>query len=325
MNNKGKYAGVILAAGSGYRIQPLSFSCPKPMLQICNKPIIQYQIECMVGLGIMEIYIVCRNLKGELHTYFQDGKDMGIKIQYVEQDKPHGIAHALSKVERFITKPFLLFLGDILFITKDMKKILGLFENRQACGILAVKEENHPDYIKRNYAVFLHESGMVQRVVEKPRYVVNNLKGCGIYFFDLPIFDAIRRTPRTAMRDEYEITSAIQILIDDGYPVYPADVIEWDMNITFVDDLIVSNFKMLGLLDKDNVIGRNVNMHPETKIIRSIVGHEVIIEHPITIQESVIMQGTKIVSQNNITRSFIMNDFNYTFSEKVSYENSNAI
>ena len=303
-----KYYGVILAAGAGTRIQPLSLSYPKPLLPICNKPIIQYQIENMKNLGITKIFIVCGHLKEKLQEQFQDGRDLGIRIQYIKQQKPLGIAHALATVEPYIDRPFLLFLGDIFFITKDMHKILDLFEKRQACGVLAVKPEPQVEYIKRNYAVLVHESGMVKRVVEKPRYISNNLKGCGIYFFDLPIFDAVRRTPRTAMRDEYEITSSIQILIDDGYPVYPAEVIEWDMNITIVDDLILSNLKMLDLSKKDNEIGWNVRPHPEAKIIHSVIGHDVVIEHPIVIQDSVIMAETRVSSQNDLKKVLIMKD-----------------
>jgi dTDP-glucose pyrophosphorylase len=309
MYERGKYAGVILAAGGGSRIRPLSFSYPKPMLPICNKPIIQYQMESMIALGIEKIFVVCGHLKEEFQKHFQDGETLGVTLQYIEQEKPLGIAHALSKVEPHIQKPFLLFLGDILFITKDLHKMLDLFETRQACGVLAVKRETEQEYIRRNFAVLLHESGMVKRVVEKPRYIPNNLKGCGIYFFDLPIFDAVRRTPRTAMRDEYEITSSIQILIDDGYPVYPAEVIEWDMNITIADDLILSNLKMLEFLKKDKEIGRNVNLHPEAKIFNSVIGHGAFVEHPITIQDSVIMPDTRVRSNGDISGALVMNDY----------------
>ncbi len=316
MNAERKYSGVILAAGKGSRIEPLSLSFPKPMLPVCNKPIIQYQIDSMTELGIREIFIVCGQFKEIFEKYFDHGKKLGVSIRYIEQEKPLGIAHALAKAEAFVKNPFLLFLGDILYITRDLRKMFDLFENRQAGGVLAVKQEPNPEYIKRNYAVLLHESGMVKRVVEKPRYISNNLKGCGIYFFDLPIFDAVRRTPRTAMRDEYEITSSIQILIDDGYPVYPAEVIEWDMNITVVDDLILSNLRMLDFLDKEKEIGENVSLHSKTKIMHSIIGHNVTIEHPITIQDSVVMPGTRVKNRQDIKNSLVANDFVHTFAAR---------
>ena len=324
MNNPDKYYGVILAAGTGSRIQPLSLSFPKPLLPICNKPVIQYQIEIMIRLGIKKIFIVCGHLKKGLQDRFQDGRDLGVTIQYVEQEKPLGIAHALARVEPYVDRPFLLFLGDIFFITKDMHEIVNPFENRQACGVLAVKQEPRPEYIKRNYAVLVHESGMVKRVVEKPRYISNNLKGCGIYFFDLPIFDAVRRTPRTAMRDEYEITSSIQILIDDGYPVFPAEVIEWDMNITIVDDLILSNLKMLDLLHRESEIGMNVHYHPEAEFVHSVIGHNAVIEHPITIQDSVVMPETTVSSTSDLKNVLIMKDRVIPLEEKSRGQNTDV-
>jgi len=325
MNESNKYHGVILAAGLGARIKPLSFSYPKPLLPICNKPIIQYQIESMINLGIKKILIVCGQLKESIQKRFKDGSTLGIRIQYIEQEKPLGIAHALLRAEPYVDKPFLLFLGDIFFITTGLNEMLDLFKKRQACGILAVKQELREEYIKRNYAVLLHESGMVKRVVEKPRYLSNNLKGCGIYFFDLPIFDAVRRTPRTAMRDEYEITSSIQILIDDGYPVYPAKVIEWDMNITAVDDLILSNLKILDMLKKDNEIGRNVSCPHKSQIIHSVIGHNVIIEHPIVIQDSVIMDNIRITTKDDLKNVLVTEDLVIPFQNAPYKNNLNEI
>jgi dTDP-glucose pyrophosphorylase len=117
------------------------------------------------------------------------------------------------------------------------------------------------------------------------------------------------------MRDEYEITSSIQILIDDGYPVYPAEVIAWDMNITIVDDLILCNLKMLEFLNKDNEIGANVYLHPGAKIKHSVIGEDVVIKHPIKIQDSLILPGTIVESQKDIIKALIMNNFNYTYGE----------
>lgn len=312
MSKPTSYYGVILAAGTGSRIRPLSLSYPKPLLPICNKPIIQYQIENMIDLGIKDIFIVCGYLKEKLQEYLTDGTHLGARIQYIEQDRPLGIAHALSKVERYVDRPFLLFLGDIFFVTRDLHNMIDIFERSRPGAVLAVKQEPRPEYIRRNYAVLLHTSGMVTRVIEKPRYTTNSLKGCGLYFFDLPIFDAVRNTPRTAMRDEYEITSSIQILIDDGYPVYPAEVVDWDMNITLVDDLLLCNLKMLELLKMDYALGNNVSLHPDAKVIRSVIGHNVVIESPITIQDTVIFPDTSLSVKTDLHQSLLANDQIFT-------------
>lgn len=307
----GKYEGVILAAGGGSRIRPLSSDLPKPLLPICNKPIVQYQVEHMISLGIRKIFIVCGQLRETFERCLGDGTSFGVSIEYLLQEKPLGIAHALSRVESAVSGPFMLFLGDIFFKTRDLPYMIDLFEKRNACAILAVKQEPNPEYIKRNYAVSLHESGLVRRVVEKPRYTTNNLKGCGLYLFDLPVFDAVRRTPRTAMRDEYELTSAIQILIDDGYPVYPAEVIEWDMNITFIDDLLLCNMKALDLSGKDKEVSDSAILHPQAEVQRSVVGHGVVIDHPIVIADSVIMPDTHVREARDIRSSLVSSHFDH--------------
>ena len=311
------YEGVILAAGGGSRIRPLSSSFPKPMLPICNKPIIHYQVEQLASLGIRKIFIVCGQLQDIFYKYFGSGERWGVSIEYIRQEKPLGIAHAIAQVEPVVSRPFILFLGDIFFITRDLSRMIDLFERRLASAVLGVKQEPDPEYIRRNYAVMLHESGLVRRVVEKPRYSRSNLKGCGIYLFDLPFFDAVRRTPRTAMRDEYEATSAIQILIEDGYPVYSSEIIDWDMNITFIEDLLLCNLKVLDQLGSECVIGENASIHPQARIRRSVIGDKVVIHHPITVQDSVILADTHIQEQRDISGSLVGPGFQYTQPQEV--------
>jgi dTDP-glucose pyrophosphorylase len=137
-------------------------------------------------------------------------------------------------------------------------------------------------------------------VIEKPRYLGTDLKGCGVYIFDLAIFDAIRRTPRTAQRDEYEITNSIQILIDDGYPVYPAEVIAWDMNVTFASDLLKCNRNQLRRLGRPYLLGEDTVLHPETRIEGSVLGHRVTVETPISIRDSLIFSDVRVTSDHDI-------------------------
>jgi dTDP-glucose pyrophosphorylase len=155
-----------------------------------------------------------------------------VRIRYVEQSQRLGLAHAVGQLEPHIDRPFVLMLGDIFFEVTDLGRMVRDFEEFQPAAVLAAKNEADPAAVRRNFSVHLREDGTVRRVIEKPRFVETNLKGCGLYLFDLRIFDAIRRTPRTALRDEYELTDSIQILIDLDYSVRAATVVEWDMNIT---------------------------------------------------------------------------------------------
>lgn len=305
INSNSEFIGVILAAGLGERIKPLSLSIPKPLLPVCNKPIMQYQIEEMKKIGITDITIVVGHLKNKITEFFKDGKELGVKISYVEQKEALGIAHAVGQLENYVHQPFLLWLGDIFFIPENIELLLKTFKEKQACAVLAVKKEEEGQLLKKNFAVLLHESGMVKRVVEKPRYLHSNLKGCGIYLFDLNIFDAIRRTPRTAMRDEYEITNSIQILIEDGFPVYPAQVIQWDMNITYATDLLACNQFQLKLLGENSIIGNNVKIHPKAEIKRSVIGNNVKVKYPIKIVDSAILDNVSWSLKQDIEQSLV--------------------
>lgn len=298
--NTTDFFGVILAAGEGSRLRPLSFEQPKPLLPICNKPIIQHQLEYMLAIGIRRCIIVVGHLGRNIMEYFGDGSRYGISIRYVIQEKPLGIAHAVYQLEDDIDRPFLLFLGDIFLVPRQLHTMLDIFNEHNAAAVLAVKRELNPEFVRRNFAVTLDVGGRVSRVVEKPRYVKDNLKGCGIYLFDLPIFDAIRRTPRTAMRDEYEITTSIQILIDDGAPVFPAEVVEWDMNVTVPCDLLDCNLKLLRHLGKESEIGEGVSIADGTRIGQSVIGDGVVIRRPIRISRSLITPGCVVDSSRDL-------------------------
>ncbi len=296
--------GVILAAGRGSRIQPLSMSYPKPLLPVCNKPIIQHQLEDMQRAGIQEAIIVIGHLGEQIIARFGDGASLGMKIRYVEQKETLGIAHAVAQLEDVVSTPFLLSLGDIFIVPRRLEDMVTMFWQRKAGAILAVKHDT-PAAIQRNFAVVLHASGTVTRVIEKPRYIPSNLKGCGIYLFDLAIFDAIRRTPRTAQRDEYEITNSIQILIEDGFPVYPAEVVEWDMNVTYPCDLLTCNQQQMARLGVDSLVADTASLAHGVQVRCSVIGDRATVERPITITNSLLFSDVTVTGNDNLTNKLI--------------------
>ena len=286
--------GVILAGGRGTRMEPFSRRHPKPILPICNKPLMEYHLETMARIGIRDVFIVIGHLGYEISLTIGSQGCNGMGINYVEQTETLGIAHALGQLQSLLKHPFLLFLGDIFFRTHDLEKMIQQFRKRKSGSFLVVKEDT-PEAIQKNFAVLLDPaSGRVRRVIEKPRYVQNRLKGCGLYLFDLPIFDAIRRTPRTAMRDEYEITDAIQILIDDGEPVEVAAVVEEDINLTTPFDLHRCNMAQLDILGRDNLIDENASVHPDAVVHHSIIGPGSRIESPAILENCVIFANTSV-------------------------------
>lgn len=291
--SKQQYTGVILAAGKGSRMIPFSDYYPKPVLPVGNKALVQHQVEIMRSVGITDVVVLVGHKGYEISKVLGDGSALGVRIRYVEQTAMLGIAHAVGRLEPHIHNPFLLFLGDIFFVPGDIKEMFTLLEQQDGGAVLATKNEVDPLAIRKNYALMLREDGFVSRVIEKPRYVRNRLKGVGLYLFDLSIFDAIRRTPRTAMRDEYEITDAIQIMIDDGYPVRPSNSILDDVNLTTPNDLLYCNL-MYARMHPNEATGRGVTLHAGASVSNCVIGDGVVVSNPITISDSVLFPGTRV-------------------------------
>jgi len=301
MASNGKYQGVILAAGHGSRMGPFGKMFPKPIVPICNKPLLAYQMEYMRQIGIEDVLIVIGHLGYRITQVLGDGSQFGVNIRYVEQERRLGIAHAVGQLEPYIKRPFMLFLGDIFFELPDLHEMVSEMEQYGASAILAVKEETDPEAVKRNFAVIQREDGSVKRVIEKPRHLPNMLKGCGLYLFDLPIFDAIRRTPRTAMRDEYELTDSVQILIDYDYPVRVSPVVEWDINVTYIGDLIRCSRHVLEKTGRPSLVGSRCRLAEGVQLCESVLGDDVTVEKPVRLERCVVLSGVDLRSEENYT------------------------
>ena len=294
-------AGVILAAGKGARMLPFSDRYPKPILPILNRPLLAHQIDVMRDCGIGDIYIVVGHLGYHIASMLGGGERYGVNLHFVGQEGTLGLAHAVGALEPSVQLPFLLMLGDIHFLLKDSlhEAIDEVLSGRVNANLVSMYEPD-PDMVRRNFVILADDSGRVSRVIEKPRYVNSQLKGCGLYVFDPHIFDAIRRTPRTALRDEYEITDSIQILIDDGYNVRHTPIVERDLNLTKPDDLLMINLMELrrhgltSLVDESTVVPRGAS------ITNSVIGPGVVIQHPIRIANSVIMAGVVVDSRGDL-------------------------
>jgi len=299
------YQGVILAAGHGSRMGPFGELFPKPIVPIANKPLLAYQLEYMRQIGIQDVLIVIGHLGDRITQTLGDGAQFGVNIRYVKQEKRLGIAHALGQLEPYIDRPFMLFLGDIFFELPDLHVMIDEMEQHQAAAVIAVKEETDPEAVKRNFAVILRDDATVRRVIEKPRHLPNMLKGCGLYLFDLAIFDAIRHTPRTAMRDEYELTDSIQILIDYEYPVRVSAVVEWDINLTVIGDLIECSTHVLAKTQRPFLTGKNCRLAPGVQLIDTVIGDNVAIRHPVRLERCVVLDDVQLDTAENYTDTVI--------------------
>lgn len=296
-----RLVGVILAAGKGARMYPFSERSPKPILPILNRPLLAHQIEVMRDCGITDVHIVVGHLGYQVTGAFGDGSHYGVRIHFIEQESTLGLAHAVGALESRIAVPFLLMLGDIYFHLKaPLRPLCDQVLSGEVNANLVSMYEPNPEMVRRNFVIQADERGRVRRVIEKPRYVDSQLKGCGLYVFDPHIFDAIRRTPRTALRDEYEITDSIQILIDDGYITHHHSIAERDLNLTKPDDLLTINLIELARNGLTQLVHASATLPPGTTIHRSVIGKDVVISHPIRISNSVIMPGVTVNAHTDL-------------------------
>ncbi len=299
------YQGVILAAGEGSRMGPLGDQLPKALVPICNQPLLTYQLDHMRSLGIKDVIIVVGYLRESIENAFGDGLDFDLNIRYVEQRERLGLAHAVGQLESQIDGPFVLMLGDIYFDIPNLKEMVHSHQSTQAAAVLAVKDETSLEAIQRNFSVVADEQGRVSEVVEKPSAPTTTFKGCGVYIFDSRIFEAIRNTPRSSLRNEYELTDAIQVLIESGAAVQAVDIVRNDINITYISDIIDANVYELTTRELSSIQGDRAQLHAGCVLSQSVIGDDIQIPHAITLDECVVLDGSIIRSTSPLQRAVI--------------------
>ena len=301
-------SGVILAAGRGTRLFPITEKLPKPLVPIGDRTLIEYQLDILKELDINKCLVVIGHYGFEIAKLLGNGSKYGMQIDYVEQKDPLGIANALTYTAAKVNGRFLLMLGDIFFETGNIRSMLQLMQEKQANGILATKIENNHNALKKNFAVYYDEEGLVYKVVEKPTMLVNNIKGCGMYMFDSNIFEAVNRTPRTALRNEYELTDSIQIFIDLGYKVYYSNVISDDLNITFLKDLFDINMNWVKRHNNHAVFGENVEVGKNVELHNVVIGDNVKIEENVVLNNTLVLADAHIEKDAEITNAIVSRD-----------------
>ena len=306
MGNK-KLSGAIIAGGRGSRFNPVSLTIPKALLPICNKPIIMHQIDYLKELQVEDIFIVVGYLKEQIIEQLGDGSSFGVKIKYIVQERPEGSGHAVGLLEGSINGNFVLFLGDIsIKINRILKHLRHIYRAHvENVSLLACKIEEDLNRLRQNFAIILDKNKKVISVIEKPCKPPTKLKGCGVYLFTPEIFEAIRKTPRSGKRNEYELTNAIQTLVELGQPVYPIEIIDWDVNISSADELYRCNYLWFKEMHMKNLIGKDCRINKSAKIENSIIGDCVQIPNPVTIKDSLIFSGSAITGREDLAGKLI--------------------
>ncbi|MEM2943414.1 MAG: sugar phosphate nucleotidyltransferase [Methanomassiliicoccales archaeon] len=225
---------LVLAAGEGTRLRPLTSNTPKPLLLVAGKPFLSHLFSSVKEVGINKITLLVGWRSNRIKEYYGDGKSVGISIGYLEQEKRMGTAHAVGIAERVMTESFLCINGDVVISPDDIKEMMKLHSKHNAIVIGAVAVDD-----PGRFGVLETHEDKLKKIVEKPKKPTSNLVNAGIFVFTPEIFDWIRKTGLSP-RGEFEITDTLSMIAatEDLY-VYPLKG-EW-IDVGQPWDLLLAN------------------------------------------------------------------------------------
>jgi glucose-1-phosphate thymidylyltransferase len=279
--------GLILSGGKGTRLRPLTYTSAKQLVPVANKPVLFYGIEAMAEAGIRDVGIVVGDTQAEIRAAVGDGSRWGIRVQYIEQDAPRGLAHAVKISRDYIGgEPFVMYLGDNL-LNKGITHFVREFEEQKPAAQILLTRVADP----QQFGVAELRDGRVVRLVEKPKEPIGDLALVGVYMFGPEVFESVDRiTP--SFRNELEITDAIQDLIDRGLTVRPHLVDGWWKDTGKLEDMLEANRLILETFTR-RIEG---SVDAESRIEGKVVIEEgAVIERSVVRGPAIIGRGARIV------------------------------
>jgi bifunctional UDP-N-acetylglucosamine pyrophosphorylase/glucosamine-1-phosphate N-acetyltransferase len=267
---------VILAAGEGKRLRPITSTRPKTMIPLAGKPYLAHTILGLREAGIKHILLVVGYKEKLIKDYFKDYKRVfDINIEYITQKEYLGTAHAAGHAKDFVNDdPFLLMYGDILVDSTVFKDIIKKFKETKTDGLLSLTKVDNPE----NFGIIsLDSNSFVEKIIEKPAPELNlgNLVNAGIYIFDSMIFDGIEKTKKS-IRDEFEITDSMELLINKlskriyGFIIkdrFWSDIgLPWQ--VLEANAYLLNNIKpdILGNVEKNVILSGNIHIEKNTEV-----------------------------------------------------------
>ena len=268
--------GLILSGGKGTRLRPITHTSAKQLVPVANKPVLFYGIEAMAAAGIEEVGIIIAPETGpEIEAAAGSGERFGVKITYIVQDEPLGLAHAVLTAESFLREsPFVMYLGDNL-LQGGIEDLVSAFREHSPDALILLTPVPDPE----NFGVAElapaqggaagagpgESVGRVVQLVEKPKEPKTDLALVGVYMFTAQIHEAARAIEPSA-RGELEITDAIQHLVDAGLRVEPHVVRGWWKDTGRLEDLLEANRLIL-----DNIVrsveGELIDSHVDGRVV----------------------------------------------------------
>lgn len=335
-----KLKAIILSAGEGSRMRPLTLTKPKTMLPVAGKPIIQYNIESLRDNGITDILLIVRYKEEIVRNYFGDGSDFGVNISYKTQKDFLGTANAISYGEDFIDDSIIVLNGDIILDDEIIHEIIKKYNYLSPDTLMLLTEVEDPSA----FGVVEIENGNIKNIVEKPKReeAPSNLVNAGIYIFNKDIFDKIRET-EISERGEYEITDSVSLQIEDNKKVIGHKTSKDWIDVGRPWELIEVNEELIGklkteikgtveagavihgeiFLDEGSVIkagvyiegnvyiGKNCDIGPNSYIRgNTYFGDNVHVGNAVEIKNSIIMENTNVSHLSYVGDSVIGSNCN---------------
>jgi glucose-1-phosphate thymidylyltransferase len=318
--------GLVLAGGAGTRLRPITHTSAKQLVPVANKPILFYGLEDMAAAGIEEVGVIVGDTAADIEAAVGDGSAFGLRVTYIPQDEPLGLAHCVLIAGDFLgDDDFVMYLGDNM-LQQGLAQFVDRFEaDREA---LASPTLDAPDRRAPSAQILLcpvpdpHRFGVAEvdaqghvvRLVEKPDDPPSDLALVGVYLFDPSIHEAVRAI-QPSERGELEITDAIQWLIDNGHVVRHDLLDGWWLDTGKKDPLLESNRRVLeslqkrvdGTVDAASVLDGMVVIEAGAEVVESHIRGPVIIGRDSRIVRSYVGPYTAIADRCTIEESEIEN------------------
>ncbi|MFJ9946681.1 glucose-1-phosphate thymidylyltransferase [Kitasatospora sp. NPDC091207] len=297
---------LVLAGGSGTRLRPFSYSMPKQLIPIANEPVLAYVLRAVRELGVTEVGLIVGTRRPEIEAALGDGSRYGVRLTYLPQDAPRGLAHTVSIARDFLADDdFVMYLGDNM-LPDGVVDIAREFTARRPAAQVVVQKVADP----RSFGVAeLGPDGEVLRLVEKPREPHSDMALIGVYFFTAAIHEAVDAI-RPSARGELEITDAIQWLVSSGAEVRASQYDGYWKDTGNVEDVLACNRHLLdglssrvdGEVDQESVLVGEVRIERGARVVRSRV------EGPVIIGSDTIVVDSQIGPYTSIGRGCVVTD-----------------